>query len=263
MSQFDRLMEIMSRLRGPGGCPWDLKQDHETLKSYLIEEAYEVLDAIDCRDDRELCEELGDVLLQIVFHAQIADEEDRFTMEDVAASISEKLVRRHPHVFGDTSVESADEVLVNWEAIKSREHQEKGLEPSVLEGLSRHLPALLRARRTQERAAKVGFRWDHSEDVIQKAREEVEEFLEARQEGDTARLEEELGDLLFSLVNVASYFRVCPEEALRKTIGKFHTRFRFIEVELGKAGKTPQTASIEEMDRLWEQSKAEIDLPSS
>ena len=257
MTQFDRLVEIMSRLRAPEGCPWDLKQDHETLKSYLIEEAYEVLDAIDGGDDREICEELGDVLLQIVFHAQIAREGGRFTMEDVAASISDKLVRRHPHVFGDTSVENADEVLVNWEAIKSREHEEKGREPSVLEGLSRHLPALLRARRTQERAAKVGFRWDHSGDVVQKAREEVEEFLAAREEDDAARLEEELGDLLFSLVNVASYFRVCPEEALRKTIGKFHARFHFIEVELRKVGKTPQTASIEEMDHLWERSKHE------
>jgi MazG family protein len=177
-------------------------------------------------------------------------------MEEVAASISDKLERRHPHVFGDTSVENADEVLRNWEAIKSREHEEKGREPSVLEGLSRHLPALLRARRAQERAAKVGFRWDRSDDVVEKAREEVEEFLVAREDGNAERLEEELGDLLFSLVNVASYLRICPEEALRKTIGKFEARFRFIESELAKAGKTPQAATIEEMDRLWECSKS-------
>lgn len=255
MSQFDRLVDIMARLRGPDGCPWDREQTHKSLKPYLIEEAYEVLEAIDSGDHRELCEELGDVLLQIVFHAQLAREEGRFTVDDVAAAISEKLVRRHPHVFGDLTVDDAGQVLRNWEAIKSREKEEKGRADSVLAGIPGGLPALLKARRIQERAAKVGFDWKRTEEVAVKVREEVEEFLQAQDQGDREKVEEELGDLLFALVNLARFLRICPEKALRKTIGKFQDRFSHIEAELEKQGRHPRDASLEEMDALWEQAK--------
>ena len=255
MSSIQKLVKIMRQLRSPGGCPWDLKQTHQTLKPYLIEEAYEVLDAIDDGDDGEICEELGDLLLQIVFHAQIAREEKRFDVEDVAAAISEKLIRRHPHIFGDATVDGADQVVANWEAIKASEKEQKGKDTSVLEGVPRHLPALLRARCVQERAAKVGFDWSHSGEIARKTREEVDEFLQAVAAEDAEKIEEELGDLLFSHVNMARFLGICPEEALRKTIRKFEVRFRFIETELKKQGKTPQTATLEEMDRLWEGAK--------
>ncbi len=255
MSHVDKLVEIMARLRGPQGCPWDLKQTHQTLKPYLIEEAYEVLDAIDREDDPELKEELGDVLLQVVFHAQIARERGGFTIEDVAAAIADKLIRRHPHIFGNVTVNGAEEVVENWEAIKSREQHRKGQKVSTLNGIPRHLPALLWARRILEKAARVGFKWAHSEEAAQKVREEVEEFLQANKSENRARVEDELGDLLFSLVNMAGFLHICPEEALRKTIDKFQARFRFIEAELKKQGKQPQTASPEEMDLLWEKAK--------
>ncbi len=255
MSQFDELVEIMSRLRSPGGCPWDREQTHRTLKPYLIEEAYEVLDAVDGGDDRDLREELGDVLLQIVFHAQIASETGRFDIDDVVAAISGKLIRRHPHVFGDSTVESSDHVAQNWEAIKSDEREEKGRDPSILDGIPSHLPSLLRARQVQKRAARVGFEWEHPQEAVEKAREEVEEFLQARSEADPDRLAEELGDVLFALVNVARYYGICSEDALRKTIDKFHVRFRFIESELRKQGREPLTATPEEMDQLWEEAK--------
>ena len=262
MSEFDRLVQIMSRLRGPNGCPWDLEQTHKSLKPYLIEEAYEVLDAIDGGDDRELCEELGDVLLQVVFHAQIASEVGRFNAEEIAASISEKLLRRHPHVFGNTKVEDADEVLKNWEAIKSQEGRKKGKGASTLSGVPRHLPAMLRASRIQEKAARVGFDWTDPSEAKEKVSEELKEFLDARSTRDPGKTEEELGDLLFALVNVARLIQVSPEEALRKTIDKFETRFRFIETELQKEGREPRSASVEEMDRLWQKAKGNSqDLP--
>ncbi|MDE2890223.1 MAG: nucleoside triphosphate pyrophosphohydrolase [Gemmatimonadota bacterium] len=255
MSELDRLVKLMARLRGPDGCPWDREQTHQSLKPYLIEETYEALDAIDSGDDDGLRDELGDVLLQIVFHAQLAREEGRFTLEEVAASTSEKLIRRHPHVFGDASANTPGQVVENWEAIKSREKREKGQGPSILAGIPRQLPALLRARRVQERAARSGFDWKHAEEVVDKVREEVGEFLEARRDADEEGIEEELGDVLFSLVNLARFLRVCPEEALRKTVGKFESRFGYIEQELERQGKCPQGASLEEMDRLWEASK--------
>ena len=255
MSPFNKLIEIMDRLRSPEGCPWDRKQTHQTLKPYLIEEAYEFLDALDREDDEEIREELGDLLLQIVFHAQIAREGNRFTVDDVAETLVEKLIRRHPHVFGDTTVDGADQVLENWEAIKSREKAEKGLEASALDGVPRHLPALLRACRIQEKAARVGFDWSHTEEVVEKVREEMEELLKARSSCNPAQIQEELGDLLFALVNLSRFFGVAPEEALTQTIEKFLTRFTYIESELKVKGKHPRTATLEEMDRLWEQAK--------
>ncbi|MCZ6636323.1 MAG: nucleoside triphosphate pyrophosphohydrolase [bacterium] len=255
MSNFERLVELMSRLRAPDGCPWDQKQTHQTLSPYLIEEAYEVLEAIDRGEDDAFCEELGDLLLQVVFHAQIAREENRFSVDDVAKAIADKLVRRHPHVFGTVQVENADEVVQNWEAIKAKEKGHKGRDPSVLEGVPRHLPALLRAQRIQEKAARVGFDWDQIDDVAAKVHEEVTEFLEACSANNQQHLQEEFGDLLFSLVNLARFLDLSPEDALAQTIDKFQNRFAYIESKLQKTGKTPQEASLEEMDAYWEEAK--------
>ena len=254
MSHFNRLTDIMEQLRGPNGCPWDKEQTSETLKPYLIEEAYEVIDAIDSKDDANLAEELGDVLLQVVFHAQIASEENRFTIEDVAKSIADKLVRRHPHVFGDAQAETPDEVIKNWEAIKSEEKEaETGKEAeSVLSGVPRHLPALLRAQQIQKKAARVGFDWEKTEEVMQKVEEEIQELKNTKTQQEKV---EEFGDLLFSLVNLARFLKIDPEDALTKTIGKFQTRFAHIEAELAQKGQTPQNATLEEMDALWEQAK--------
>ena len=181
MSNLERLINIMARLRGPSGCPWDKEQTPQSLKPYLIEEAYEVLEAIDRNDDSEIKEELGDLLLQVVFHAQIASEENRFTIDDVAEAIADKLIRRHPHVFGDTQADTPDEVIRNWEAIKAEEKPDK--RASLLDGVPQHLPALLKARRLQEKAARVGFEWEHIADVAQKVREETEELMHARESG--------------------------------------------------------------------------------
>lgn len=252
MSHFNRLIEIMARLRGPNGCPWDKEQTSETLKSYLIEETYEVIDAIDNKDDGNLAEELGDVLLQVVFHAQIATEENRFTIEDVAKSIADKLVRRHPHVFGDAKAHTPDDVIKNWEAIKSQEKESSETTASVLAGVPRHLPALLRAQQIQKKAARVGFDWEKSEEVMLKVEEELQELNNANTQSEK---EEELGDLLFSLVNLARFLKIDPEEALTKTIAKFQTRFTYIEHELAQKGQTPQDATLEEMDALWEKAK--------
>jgi tetrapyrrole methylase family protein/MazG family protein len=257
MSQFDRLVEIMSRLRAPDGCPWDKEQTHETLKPYLIEESYEVLDAIDGGDDRELADELGDVLLQVVFHAQLASETGRFTVDDVARAISDKLERRHPHVFGDVPADDTATVVKNWEAIKREENKDKGSQrTSRLDGVSRQLPALLRAENIQKKAARVGFDWDRLDEVTAKAREEVNEFAEALEKGEATHVEEELGDLLFSLVNVARFVGVSPEGALTRTNQKFIARFRYIEKKLEEQGLTPDDATLELMDELWEEAKS-------
>jgi tetrapyrrole methylase family protein/MazG family protein len=252
MTQFDRLVDIMKRLRGPDGCPWDKEQTHATLKAYLIEEAYEVIDAIDGKTDSDILEELGDVLLQVVFHAQIGAEENRFTIEDVGQSIADKLVRRHPHVFGDVAVETSDQVVENWEAIKSQEKQTKKIDESALSGVPRHLPALLRAQSFQKKAARVGFDWEKVEEVAQKVEEEWGELQNARTQEEK---QEEFGDLLFSLVNLARFLKIDPEEALSQTIAKFQSRFAFIESELKKRGKSAQDATLAEMDALWESAK--------
>ena len=255
MSNYERLIDIMARLRGPSGCPWDKEQTHQSLKPYLIEEAYELLDAIDRNDDSEIKEELGDLLLQVVFHAQIASEENRFTTDDVAEAIADKLIRRHPHVFGDTQADTPDEVIKNWEAIKAEEKPDQKV--SLLDGVPQHLPALLKARRLQEKAARVGFEWEHIADVAQKVREETEELMHARESGAIEKIQEEFGDLLFALVNLARFLQICPEEALIQTNRKFQSRFQYIETELCKQGKTPDDATLEEMDALWEAAKKE------
>ncbi|HLS91854.1 MAG TPA: nucleoside triphosphate pyrophosphohydrolase [Limnochordia bacterium] len=264
----DPLVSVMAKLRGPGGCPWDREQDHHTLKKYLIEEAYEVLDAIDQGDDRALVEELGDVLLQVVFHSQIASETGRFDIDDVVAAITEKLIRRHPHVFGDADAPDAETVLQNWEKLKQAEKAEQGQRdkesvPSLLDGIPKHLPALMLAADVQKRAAKVGFEWEDAQGALDKVEEEWRELNDARESGDRARLFEEWGDLFFALVNVARYDGIDPEEALRQATKKFERRFRFIEAQAAKSQRDLAEMSLEEMDALWDEAKRLEDEESS
>lgn len=249
----DRLVAIMAELRGPGGCPWDREQDHESLRQHLIEEAYEVVDAIDRGSAADLKEELGDLLLQVIFHAEIAKEEGRFDIEDVASDIVDKLVRRHPHIFADTKVSSSQEVIANWEQIKheEKERQEKG-ELSATQGVPRSLPALMYACKLQKRAARVGFDWPATGEVVLKVAEELAEIAEAR---SPEELEDEVGDLLFSAVNLARHLDVNPEIALRKVGDKFDRRFQEVERRAREAGKTIAQMSLEEVDELWEEAK--------
>jgi tetrapyrrole methylase family protein/MazG family protein len=253
VNELYRLVDVMKRLRSPGGCPWDREQTHESLKPYLLEEAYEVLSAIDMHDDEELKEELGDLLLQIVFHAQLADEENRFSIDDVAESIVKKLIRRHPHVFSEVKVNGSEEVLQNWEKIKKDEGKK-----SALDGVPPTLPALLKARRVQEKAKRVGFDWDNAEGAFEKVVEEVNELKKAIVEGKKGTVEEELGDVLFSIVNVSRFVDVDAEDALRNTINKFMARFQYIEKKIEKHGKKPlEHHSLGELDHLWEKAKHE------
>ena len=255
MRLFEELVKIMKKLLGPGGCPWDREQTHESLKPYLIEEAYEAIEAINSGSDDQLIEELGDLLLQVVFHAQLAESEDRFDIDDVLRGIIEKLKRRHPHVYGDTVAESSNQVIKNWEEIKRKEKREKKGSGSVLDGLPEMLPALIKARRIQEKVSRIGFDWDRTEEVMLKIEEELKELKEASRINDREAIEEELGDLLFSVANLARFVSLCPEDALRKTIDKFQKRFRYIEQELPKRGKKLGEASLEDMDKLWEEIK--------
>ena len=256
-SPFEALVHVMARLRAPDGCPWDREQDHETLKPYLLEEAYEVLDAIDAGDDEELCAELGDVLLQVVFHAQVAQEEQRFGVDDVCRAIVDKLVRRHPHVFGDVEVDDADGVVRNWEQIKLEERGGQASQASALDGVPRALPALLRAQRVQEKARRVGFDWDRVDGPLDKVSEEFEELRrEWAGDADPARVREEFGDLLFALVNAARFLGVTPEDALRGAVDKFAGRFRRVEETFRERGRSLEDASLGEMDAVWNEVKA-------
>jgi tetrapyrrole methylase family protein / MazG family protein len=258
-SPFQALVNIMTRLRSPDGCPWDREQDHHTLKPYLLEEAYEVLDAIDAADDGELCSELGDVLLQVVFHAQIASETGRFSIDDVCRAITDKLIRRHPHVFADGSAENSGEVLRNWEQIKREEREGNDKAPvSALDGVPRPLPALLRAERIQQRASRVGFDWDQVDGALAKVSEEIDELRqECDNGGSPERINEEFGDLLFALVNVARFMKVAPEDALRGAVDKFDRRFRRVERVFATRGTSLREATLEEMDTVWNEIKAE------
>ena len=249
---FDKLVNIMRRLRAPDGCPWDREQTRDSLKPFLIEETYEVLEAMESEDLQKFQEELGDLLFQIIFHAQIAEENREFSIEDVLRQASEKMTRRHPHVFSNAQVANAQEVLFNWEEIKK---EERPPGESVLEGVPRNLPSLLRAHRLQDRAARMGFDWRDAKEVLEKVEEEMAELKKAFTQGERMRMEEELGDLFFSLVNLARFLEVNPEEALRKTISRFIHRFRYIEEEMAKKGRLLREASLEEMDRLWEEAK--------
>lgn len=252
--RFEDLVDVMAKLRGPNGCPWDREQNHRTLERYLIEECYEVLDAIEADDADALSEELGDVLLQVVFHAQLAAEEGLFDIGDVITRIVEKLVRRHPHVFGSVSVENAEEVLRNWEAIK-RSEKAPGWRKSALDGIPKRLPALMRAMEVSKRAAKVGFEWEHLEDVFQKVDEELRELRDAVAAGREEAVREELGDLLFALVNIARWQRVDAEEALRTMLARFAARFRWMEDQARSQGRDLKDLPLNELDDLWNQAK--------
>jgi tetrapyrrole methylase family protein/MazG family protein len=256
MENFKRLVEIIDILRGPNGCPWDKKQDHRSLKPYLIEESYEVIDAIESGDDLKLAEELGDLLTQIVMHAQLARERGAFDIEMVAQKIVDKLVERHPHVFQRRADLTPEEVLHNWERIKLEKSNNP--EYSVLQGVPQSLPALLKAFRVQEKVGRYGFDWKHPADVIAKVKEEIGEFEEALQTGEKAKQEHELGDLLFSLVNLGRHLGMQPEEALNGTIRRFIQRFRYIEQKLRENGKTLADSNIEEMDGYWDEAKKKL-----
>ena len=251
--RFDDLVEIMARLRGADGCPWDRRQTKEDLKPFLIEETYEILEALDRGDVQGLREELGDLLFHIIFMACVAQEEGAFDIADVIQGVAEKMVRRHPHVFGDSEVSGHHEVEANWAKLKAAEKPRA----SLMEGLPLHLPALMRAYRLTQRASQVGFDWEHKDQVWEKLEEELREFQDALGEGKEEALREELGDILFTLVNLARFIGVDPEDALRRVTNKFAERFTYIERRLREDGKAFHEVSLTEMDALWEESKGE------
>ena len=249
---FEKLVDIMSALRGEKGCPWDKEQTRESLKPFLVEETYEVLEAIDEGKPEKIREELGDLLFQILFHAQIGKERKEFDIRDVIEEIAEKMIARHPHVFGGASYETSEEVLKQWEERKREEGKSR---ESILEGIPKELPSLLRAHRIQARASRVGFDWRQGEDVVKKLDEEMREFREALSKKDRQAMEDELGDVFFVLVNISRFVGVNPEDALRKTISKFISRFRYVETKAAEAGRSLPEMSLEEMDALWDEAK--------
>ena len=251
---FDELVKLMTTLRGPDGCPWDRKQTLADLKPFVIEEAYEVVDAIDHDDRRALREEVGDLLMEALFIAEITREEGAFDIYDSITAIHDKLVRRHPHVFADVEVEDADQVIVNWEKLKNEER--KAENKSVLSGVPAALPALLKASRLTEKAARVGFDWRRTEDLFAKTEEEIAELKRAVAESDTANIAEEIGDLLFTIANVARKLDVNPEEALQSTNRKFTRRYEAMETAVRATDRNLDQLTLEEMDRLWDEAKA-------
>jgi tetrapyrrole methylase family protein/MazG family protein len=248
----ESLIDIMSALRGERGCPWDKEQTRESLKPFIVEEAYEVLEAIDENHPEAIKEELGDLLFQIVFQSQIAREKGEFDMAGVIDKIGMKMIARHPHVFGDADYKTPEEVLVHWEAQKKKEGKQR---ESILDGVPKTLPSLLRAHRVQDRASRVGFDWEKVEDVLLKLDEEMGEFREALKRKKQDEIEDELGDIFFVLVNISRFVGINPEDALRKTISKFISRFRHIEMSAADAGKTLSDMTLAEMDALWEEAK--------
>ena len=254
--RFNQLVALMARLRAPDGCPWDQKQTFDTIKPYLLEETYEVLDAIDARDWPELSEELGDLMLQPVFFAQMAAEAGHFRIEDCLQAINDKLIRRHPHIFGEVTAETAEDVKRNWDQIKAEEKSAKGhLKKALLDGVSRALPALAEAQQISAKAAGRGFDWPGIEPVFDKLQEELGELHEARQGGSPAEVEDEFGDLLFVMVNLARFLKVDPEQALRKSNAKFRQRFDYVEARLGEMGRPFEESNIDEMELLWQEAK--------
>jgi MazG family protein len=252
---FARLVEIMARLRAPGGCPWDREQTFDTIKPYLLEETYEVLDSIDARDWDGLADELGDLLLQVVFFSQMAQEAGYFDVTDAIEAINSKLVRRHPHVFADGDAKTADDVTRKWDEIKATEKAAKTKPAGLLGGVPRSLPALMEAKQIASRAAGAGFDWNNVDEVLEKLREELAELDDARKAGSPEALQDEIGDLLFVIVNVARFLKVDPEQALRGTNSKFRRRFAHVEQGLEAQGKSPKEATTQEMERLWQEAK--------
>ncbi len=254
MEAMDRLMDIMDTLRGPGGCPWDREQDHKSIMKCLIEEAYELADAIEQEDAGELKEELGDVFLQVVFHAAIARDNKMFTLDEVVNELCDKLIYRHPHVFGDASVRDSDEVIKNWERLKRKENTKKQRE-SILSGIPNTLPALLNALKIQSVVSRVGFDWGNPEGVVDKIKEEIEEVEDAMASKKEDRMEDEIGDLIFSVVNLARLLKIDPEAALRRTNKKFSRRFYEIEKAAREKNIRLVEMPMEEKDRIWEAAK--------
>lgn len=264
---FEKLVALQGRLRAPKGCPWDIKQTHLSLRTYLIEEAYEVLEALESGDDAKFAEELGDLLLQVVFHAQIATEEGRFTAADVVREIHQKMVRRHPHVFGEKSAWNEAEVLKNWEQIKAEERRAKGMEKgsergvqgkeasSLLDGIPHTLPAVMQGFQLTRRASRIGFDWENVEGVIEKLQEELAELRKAREAQAARQIEEEVGDVLFAAVNLARFLKVDPEIALKRTNAKFTVRFREMERIAHASGRKLADVPREEMESLWDRAK--------
>ena len=244
---FAKLLYIVQKLRGPDGCPWDKEQTHESLLPYFLEEAYEVIEGVEAGDMNSLKEELGDVLLHVVFQADIAQKNSEFTIEDSLNHVNEKLVRRHPHVFGDKKADAAFHAKQNWESAKHKEKKRK----SRLDGVPETLPALTRAQRLQEKASYTGFDWEKIEQVWEKIHEEIQELKEAQSSGNKAHTEEEIGDVIFSVVNLARFLNISAESALRKTNRKFITRFKAVETEFKKRGKKMEDSNLEEMDEIW------------
>lgn len=253
LTEFQRLVDIMSRLRKE--CPWDREQTPETLRQYILEEAYETVETIDEGNWAELKKELGDLLLQIVFQAEIAREQERFELHDVIAHINNKLIERHPHVFGDTRVRDSGEVKDNWEQIKMKSEKRR----SILDGIPAHLPGLLRAQRVQDKASQAGFDWDDDRGVIDKIREEIEELRAAE---TPAEREEEIGDILFSLVNLCRFQGINAEDALRRTTTKFISRFQYIEQRLAEREQRPQDVDLNALEQLWQEAKLRTDSNS-
>jgi MazG family protein len=258
-ARFERLVRLIAKLRAPGGCPWDREQTHQTLKPMTLEEAYEVLEAIDAGDPEELRSELGDLLLQVVFHADMAQEAGTFDVDGVVAAITDKMVRRHPHVFGEDDASTPAEVLRNWEALKAAERAAKGKDQgpaSMLDSVSKAHPALMEAFQMTTKVSRVGFDWPHAEAAMGKLEEELGELRAAARAGaGTKAIEEELGDLIFSAVNVARLLGVDPESALKAANRKFRRRFRHVETRLEERGRKPADSTLDEMDALWEESK--------
>ena len=265
---FERLAAVQARLRAPDGCPWDREQTHASLRTYLIEEAYEVLEAMESGDDAKFAEEMGDLLLQIVFHSQIAKEEGRFSVADVIREVHDKMVRRHPHVFGEKRAKDSAEVLKNWEQMKKEERsaaqkksagnsKQTATAGSLMDGVSRALPGALEGFQLTRRAARIGFDWSSIEGVIEKMNEEAEELRLALEREDAEGTEEEMGDLLFSAVNLARFLQIDPEIALKKANAKFAARFRRMEEVAGQQGKALGDVPREEMEALWELAKRE------
>src|SRR5215831_15905413 len=265
-SKFERLVEIMAKLRSPDGCPWDKQQDFNSLKPMLVEEVYEVLEAIDNKDFDGLSEELGDLLLHVVFHAHLGKEAGQFDINTVIDKISDKLVRRHPHVFGTESASTAEEVIKNWEAIKAQEKAEKlksrtPEQRSLLEGIPSKLPAIHEAHQISSRAARVGFDWPDIEGIFEKLQEEIRELKDVvaddANDPKRDRLEDEIGDLLFVIVNIARYLKIDSESALKRANRKFKTRFQHMEAELARQGRTIEETNLDEMEALWQRAKSD------
>ena len=265
-TKFDKLVEIMATLRGPDGCPWDKQQDFNSLKPMLVEEVYEVLEAVENNDSEGLSEELGDLLLHVIFHAQLGKETGQFDIDTVIGKISDKLVRRHPHVFGSETASTPEEVIKNWEAIKAQEKAEKlknrtPEQRSLLEGIPSKLPAIHEAHQISSRAARVGFDWPDVNGIFDKLQEEVRELKEvissSGSEKKRDRLEDEIGDMLFVIVNIARFLKIDSESALKRANRKFKSRFQFMEKELAGQGKTLDQTSLDEMEALWQKAKSE------